>query len=471
MPPVINVVIERGDSDRREYAFTESFSIGREESCDIQIHSQIVSRKHLDVYFERGRWWVEDNRSANGTFSGGEKIDRISVSGKCSIELGTDGPALSFYSHIQDEDERERPSSSREGTVDDVMAKYFTDGDDAGAGQHTMMVRQAFRHVQRKQKRKYLYIIALAAILLVVIGGYAFWQHQKIQEQKQLARDLFYRLKELQVAQAQLPVENQEGRKELLDLTAEYDGFLDKLGVYGEDMDREDRLILQVARVFGECDVDLPDNFASEVKRYIKKWQNTGRYERGINRARANNYIGRIVKEMEAQALPPQFFYIALQESGFQINACGPPTRYGYAKGMWQFIPGTARDYGLKVGPRSEERVPDPEDERHDFRLATSAAARYIRFIYKTDAQASGLLVIASYNWGERKVANLIKQMPDNPRERNFWKLLQDHVDEFPKETYDYVFYIFSAAVIGEDPKYFGFEFDNPLQSTAAYSQ
>jgi hypothetical protein len=32
-----------------------------------------------------------------------------------------------------------------------------------------------------------------------------------------------------------------------------------------------------------------------------------------------------------------------------------------------------------------------------------------------------------------------------------------------PKETYNYVFYIFSAAVIGENPKLFGFDFDNPL--------
>jgi membrane-bound lytic murein transglycosylase D len=465
------VVIEQGETDRKEYTFTDSFTVGRDDSCDIQIHAQIVSRKHIEVYFERDRWWVEDNHSANGTFMGGEKIDRIPISGRCTVELGTNGPVISFIFDPPAEESTRHPAAGDGITKDQVMAKYFTDDGDVGAGQHTMMVRQAFRHVQRRQKRKYLYVIALAAILLVVIGAYAVWQHQKIQEQKQIARDLFYRLKELQVAQAQLPVENQEGRKELLDLTAEYDGFLDKLGVYGEDMSREDRLILQVARVFGECDVDLPDNFASEVKRYIKKWQNTGRYERAINRAKANNYVGRIVKEMEAQALPPQFFYIALQESGFQINACGPPTRYGYAKGMWQFIPGTARDYGLKVGPLSEERVPDPNDERHDFRLATSAAARYIRFIYKTDAQASGLLVVASYNWGERKVANLIKQMPDNPRERNFWKLLQDHVDQFPKETYDYVFYIFSAAVIGEDPKYFGFDFDNPLKNAAAYSQ
>ena len=52
--------------------------------------------------------------------------------------------------------------------------------------------------------------------------------------------------------------------------------------------------------------------------------------------------------------------------------------------------------------------------------------------------------------------------MPNNPRERNFWELLKKH--DIPTETYDYVLYIFSAIVIGEDPVLFGFDFDNPLQ-------
>jgi hypothetical protein len=50
--------------------------------------------------------------------------------------------------------------------------------------------------------------------------------------------------------------------------------------------------------------------------------------------------------------------------------------------------------------------------------------------------------------------------MPGNPRERNFWRLLA--TAKIPRETYDYVFYIFSAAVICEDPRLFGFDFDCP---------
>jgi len=53
--------------------------------------------------------------------------------------------------------------------------------------------------------------------------------------------------------------------------------------------------------------------------------------------------------------------------------------------------------------------------------------------------------------------------MPENPKERNFWKLLSQYREKIPQETYDYVFYIVSAAVIGENPNLFGFDFENPV--------
>ena len=57
----------------------------------------------------------------------------------------------------------------------------------------------------------------------------------------------------------------------------------------------------------------------------------------------------------------------------------------------------------------------------------------------------------------------LIRKMPQDPEKRNFWEILKNYKKKIPKETYDYVFYIVSAAVIGENPRLFGFDFDNPL--------
>ena len=124
---------------------------------------------------------------------------------------------------------------------------------------------------------------------------------------------------------------------------------------------------------------------------------------------------------------------------------------------MWQFIPDTGKRFGLNIGPLARQSDVDQFDDRFNWEKATPAAARYIKDIYSTDAQASGLLVMASYNWGEVRVIDILKKMPQNPKDRNFWKLLAAH--QVPLQTYEYVFYIVSAAVIGENPRLFGYSF------------
>ena len=227
-------------------------------------------------------------------------------------------------------------------------------------------------------------------------------------------------------------------------------------------MSEEDRAILRMARLFGECEIGMPSDFTKKVKSYIQKWKTTNRLTNSIQRAQSKGYGSKIRKIMLGHHLPPQFFYLGLQESNFNIKAVGPPTRFGIAKGPWQFIPSTASDYGLQNGPLVAYEKYDPRDERHNFEKATQAAAKYLKHIYTTEAQASGLLVMASYNWGQTRVRKLIRQLPENPRDRNFWELLKRF--KIPRETYDYVFYIFSAAVIGENPALFGFSFPNPLE-------
>jgi membrane-bound lytic murein transglycosylase MltF len=105
----------------------------------------------------------------------------------------------------------------------------------------------------------------------------------------------------------------------------------------------------------------------------------------------------------------------------------------------------------------------DPLDERHDVTKATTAAARYVQDMFTTDAQASAMLVIAAYNMGEPRIRSLIRSLPESPAQRNFWALLEKHRKQIPAETYDYVFRVVAAAVIGANPKLFGFDFAPPL--------
>jgi hypothetical protein len=302
--------------------------------------------------------------------------------------------------------------------------------------------------------------------------------HIETAKQKERAEAIFYTMKslELDIAGIQRIVtesQNAQGiqvvnkyRGQRKQMEKNYDQFLGALGFYSSKLTEPDRLILRVTRIFGECEINMPAGFVAEVQNYIKKWQSSDRLEKAIRTAQEKRYQAKISEVMLAEGLPPQFFYLALQESNFDIYTVGPKTYKGYAKGMWQFVPETAIKYGLRVGPLVDLSRPDPGDERHNFEKATSAAARYLKFIYSTDAQASGLLVMSSYNWGEEKIVKLLRSMPANPKDRNFWRLLTSYRDKIPQETYDYVFYIVSAAVIGENPRLFGFKFDNPLATS-----
>ena len=235
---------------------------------------------------------------------------------------------------------------------------------------------------------------------------------------------------------------------------------------YRGRVSEQERLILRVTRLFGECDMDAPYDYIREVNRFIDRWRSTGRFEEAVKRAQANGYTTTIAAAFTARQLPMQYFYLAMQESGFNPTVVGPPTRWGIAKGMWQLIPETGQRYGLNLGRYYGDARIDMADDRLNWEKATIAAADYIKDLYATDAQASGLLVMASYNWGERRVIDWLRKMPLNPRERNFWTLLAKHREEVPMQTYEYVFSILSAAVIGENPRLFGFQFDNPLGAT-----
>lgn len=115
--------------------------------------------------------------------------------------------------------------------------------------------------------------------------------------------------------------------------------------------------------------------------------------------------------------LPTELKYLAVIESKLKTGAVS----WAGAVGPWQFMPETARGYGLKV---SKTR-----DDRRDYRKSTHAAAKYLKYLFKEFGD--WLLVIAAYNGGPGNVYSAIKKS----KSRNFWDL-QYHL---PAESRNHV--------------------------------
>ncbi len=524
MQPQESVVIAVTYTQRNGAVRTEQFNhpiiIGRDEECDICIPSDLASKRHLEIYPDGAAWWVRDLGSTNGTYLNNNLLQLSRLPPSATIQIGKQGPLLQVEQKtVRDGGKAAKSSLKRRvnrtmverrpepppGSFPSPQSRMKTRQEQnplpekelripGKVGRATMVVQRFLNEkLERAGSRTQIIRIALAkykqehtkrfAIILAIVGGisaisiaFSVYQHFRFQRLNQLAISMFYDMKSMELSveklvdamgdtNKELTAQIIARREKLKEAQKQYEHLLEQLGAVTKDMPPETRLILRMARMLGECELAMPDGFVSEVKRYIKQWQSTPRLAKAHARIEKYSYANTIVSAMSEQYLPPQLLYVALQESDFRSDAVGPASRWGYAKGFWQFIPATALQYGLKVGPLVDLPVYDPKDERFDFSKSTKAAVKYLRTIYNTEAQASGLLVLASYNWGHNSVIRLIRKMPDNPRERNFWQLLK--TNKIPKQTYDYVFYIFAAAVIGEDPALFRFDFVNPLKEAS----
>jgi membrane-bound lytic murein transglycosylase D len=128
--------------------------------------------------------------------------------------------------------------------------------------------------------------------------------------------------------------------------------------------------------------------------------------------------------------LPKELKYLAVIESNLKTSA----TSWVGAGGPWQFMPYTARDYGLVVN--------GVVDERRDYFKSTHAAARYLLQLYKQTHD--WLLVIAAYNGGPGRVFSAIQRSGS----RNFWSLQYNLPEESRNHVKKFIatHYIMEAA-------------------------
>jgi membrane-bound lytic murein transglycosylase D len=190
----------------------------------------------------------------------------------------------------------------------------------------------------------------------------------------------------------------------------------------------------------------LPVVSNERVEAFIELFE--GPKKQWLERAlrRSGRYSQKMKQILREEGLPEDLVYLALIESGFN------PYAYSRAKamGIWQFIPGTARRYGLVINWWI--------DERRDLEKSARAAAHYLKNLY--GLFDDWYLAAAAYNAGEGKLQRAIRKYDSTC----FWDLSKYRY--LRRETKNYVPKFLAALTVAKDPGRYGFadvQYDTPL--------
>lgn len=212
--------------------------------------------------------------------------------------------------------------------------------------------------------------------------------------------------------------------------------------------DTIDLFLYEILSGFGNTDYQIPPQMTSSVKHHLKVYSQSNK--KMVNRLlkRKELYFPMIQKIFAEKNIPSQLAYISMLESGFNPNALS----HAGARGLWQFMPQTARKYGLKVDSIYDERI-EPEK-------ATYAAAEYLKdLIGIFGAKSSIMLVMAAYNAGEKRIIDALRKIDDPIRDRDFWYIYRKGY--LAEETNEYIPRILALMIIDNNREYFGFSIRN----------
>jgi peptidoglycan lytic transglycosylase D len=198
-------------------------------------------------------------------------------------------------------------------------------------------------------------------------------------------------------------------------------------------------------------DIDVTSYAANRrVLEYLEFFQVDARDRMAIWLSRLSRYEGMIRDRLRAKGLPEDLVYLTLIESGLSNSAVSRAR----AVGMWQFVSGTGRLYGLTVDPWV--------DERRDPYKATDAAVNYLSDLVQK--LGSVYLAAAAYNAGEGRIQRGVRRLPgeaDSLTDETFFQLASTRI--LRRETRDYVPKLIAAALVAKQPARYGFTDIQPL--------
>jgi pSer/pThr/pTyr-binding forkhead associated (FHA) protein len=419
-------------------------TVGRDPGAGLPIEDESVSRMHARLDRSHGHLFVTDLKSRNGTHVNGAPVLREELH---------DGDRVTFGEVEYLVGRRARLAWERFGVMAGsllaVVLAIVAVGRVSDALREGAAVRDISERVQRQAlesvrggiaasrtgeadiaRTHFLYAADLLLLSDLAPPGTSLSQPQ------QLFRDIALRLpeneREFDFAKALDPAAVEASAARLASLT---------------NREYVEHQLRRYAAELGQ-DPNVPPGFVEQVWGFVSGFERHQGWMRTVM-GRAREVHPRIRRIVESRHLPEAFCYVAWVESALNPMARSPVG----AVGLWQIMPATARELGLRVNPANLS-----EDERTHPDKSTVAGADYIAKLLREQGPEYFMLVLASYNRGPGAVSRAKQRISDPmlPATRKYWYLVENNL--LPEETRNYVPKILAVRLITEAPERFGFE-------------
>jgi pSer/pThr/pTyr-binding forkhead associated (FHA) protein len=316
------------------------------------------------------------------------------------------------------------------------------------------MLRSAYR-ANKSMRRQLYYVIGIILFISVVVSSFfgirAFQYKRIVTKAHTLKKDLDEFEKKIAAAK-KAPEKNREELETLITQLEEKQKSLSSLKTQMKEddfgkfySDPLEQRIDEVLSRFGEIDYHIPQEMIDRVRHHIEYY--SGRLHNTVARylKRKEKYFPMIHQVFREKNIPQELAYVSMLESGFNPMALS----HAGARGLWQFMPKTGRQFGLQVNNKIDERC-DPVK-------ATYAAAEYFKdLIGIFGGKSSVMLCMAAYNAGEGRVMGALRKIDDPMRNRDFWYIYR--MGYLAEETNEYIPRVIAFIIISEHPRDYGFD-------------
>ena len=497
-----------GSSVARKVEVFSSITLGRSHGNDLAFTGDefsIVSARHALVALKHQALWLRDLDSTNGTFVGKIKVTERELLGGEIIMLGPNGPAM----RVEVMDVPEEPTGSEtvvkgRETTSMAAAELGLFARKAGGnrdGNKSLILEMArrlrstnspqevmqglLRDPERlarllqggvmpervadwlggignrfaRSRKRILWIGGVLGVLAVAGLSVLGWQNYSYRVKIKQQGNLLTQIHDLETGLDAFSANGEEQSPERAKvvhqlLAAERQLFQlrdklklpDRAATYRHPLGQD---VHRVLEELGKKGFIVPESFIKTVESqidYFTKPGNRATLERCF--ARKGRFMGLIREELEKKNLPRDFLYIAMQESLLDSAAQSGND----ARGLWQMVPETAREFDLQV-PEDWKTADPALDERTRPRAATRAAAKYLHTLYSEFGDAA--LAMAAYNAGAGKMRKTLRRIEDPINDRDFWYIYR--MGMMSPETREYVPKIIAMILIDRDRSKYGF--------------